>query len=90
MESVKLKIIIDPESPVALYRQIAGELRKQINEGTIDKGTFLPGERTLAKQLSVNRDVVRRAYIVLKDEKLVKPWKHLGYRVNRGAKSEEA
>lgn len=32
---------------------------------------MLPGERTLAKHLNVSRDVVHRAYKLLKEEKII-------------------
>lgn len=52
--------LADPERPV--YRQIADEIRAQIEAGELATGARLPAIRTLSGELGVNRDTVALAY----------------------------
>ncbi|GAA0626634.1 GntR family transcriptional regulator [Streptomyces crystallinus] len=64
----------DPESPRRgryLYRQIADELRKEINEGKYSQGQALPGEIQLTERFGVSRASVAKAMDVLKREGLI-------------------
>ncbi|MEU4350084.1 GntR family transcriptional regulator [Streptomyces sp. NPDC023838] len=63
-----------PESPKRggyLYRQIADELRKEINEGKYRQGRALPGEFQLAERFGVSRASVAKAMELLKREGLI-------------------
>lgn len=57
--------------PRRLYRQIADQIRGLIRSGEFPKGSRLPPERDLAKQLGVSRPSVREALIALEVEGLV-------------------
>ncbi|HVE51612.1 MAG TPA: FadR/GntR family transcriptional regulator [Casimicrobiaceae bacterium] len=57
--------------PRRLYRQIADQIRALIRAGEFTKGSRLPPERDLAKQLGVSRPSVREALIALEIEGLV-------------------
>jgi DNA-binding transcriptional regulator YhcF (GntR family) len=48
------------EQPV--YRQIAAQIRRQIDEQKLAAGARLPAIRDLAKSLKVHRDTVAPAY----------------------------
>jgi GntR family transcriptional regulator len=52
-------------------RQIANELRAQINEGEISEGSRLPAVRVLAERYGVTRNTVTKAIQLLQNEGLV-------------------
>lgn len=58
----KTLIAVDKQARLALYLQIANAFIQQISAGVIAGGTKLPGSRTLAKMLTVNRRTVIAAY----------------------------
>ncbi|WP_409469039.1 GntR family transcriptional regulator [Streptomyces sp. HC307] len=64
-------MIIDREGPVPPYRQIADDLRRQIEDGTIPPGRRIPSMVELEQTYGVARDTLRKATQVLKDEGLV-------------------
>ncbi len=55
-------IIIEPESKVPVYRQIAISIINAIRSGTLKAGTHLPSSRELAKTLGVHRKTVIAGY----------------------------
>ena len=66
-----MRIPIDRDSPVALYRQIERFLREQIQTGALAPETRLPATRELAAGLGVSRITVTNAYAELEAEGLV-------------------
>ena len=54
-----------------LYQQVADQLRELIRSGELPRGSRLPPERDLARQLGVSRPVVREAMVVLEIARLV-------------------
>src|SRR5271154_1911920 len=54
-----------PVESQRLYERVAEQIGEQIRVGEIGPGQRLPSERDLAKQLGVNRAVVREAMIAL-------------------------
>lgn len=54
-----------------LYRQVADQIRSQIEHGRLAVGERLPGERELAEELGVSRPTVREALIALEVEGLI-------------------
>lgn len=61
-------IQLDPASSVPLYRQIAGQLRRQIALGALRPGDRLPAVRDLAVLVRVNRNTAARAIQQLEGE----------------------
>ncbi|MCR9138332.1 MAG: phosphonate metabolism transcriptional regulator PhnF [Alphaproteobacteria bacterium] len=59
---------MERQSGVALWRQIADQIRIAIGTGEFDDLSALPGEVALAKRFSVNRHTVRSAIASLKKE----------------------
>ncbi|MEM1248919.1 MAG: GntR family transcriptional regulator [Acidobacteriota bacterium] len=45
-----------------LYQQMIDQLRRRISSGRLSAGDRLPSVRTLAEELTVNRNTVSRAY----------------------------
>lgn len=66
-----MRIPLDRDSSVPLYRQIQQFLREQIRCGALLPETRLPASRELATSLGVNRITVTNAYAELEAEGLV-------------------
>lgn len=64
-------IVIDLDSTVPLYRQIADGVRALIARGLLAEGDALPSVRKLGEMLGVNLNTVAKAYRVLADEEVV-------------------
>ncbi|MFJ8074403.1 winged helix-turn-helix domain-containing protein [Streptomyces sp. NPDC096176] len=54
-----------------VHRRIAVALGRDIRDGRIEPGSRLPAERTLARRFGVNRQTVRVALQLLREEGLV-------------------
>jgi GntR family transcriptional regulator / MocR family aminotransferase len=72
-------ILIEEDSKVPVYRQIAISIINAIRNGTLKPGTHLPGSRELSKTLNVHRKTVIAAYEELEaqDWITVFPRKHV-------------
>lgn len=55
----------------ALYEQIADSIRAAIYDGTLHDGDKLPSIRELTEELDVSDITVKRAYSMLKNDRLV-------------------
>lgn len=53
--------MLNPNSPVPLYHQLAEMLQDQIRSGVFAPGDVLPSEIALAKQHEIGRPTVRQA-----------------------------
>lgn len=53
--------MLNPGSPVPLYRQLADELEARIRRGELAEGARLPGEHDLARTHRIGRPTVRQA-----------------------------
>ncbi|MET9189557.1 GntR family transcriptional regulator [Streptomyces tendae] len=71
-------MIIDREGPVPPYRQIADDLRRKIEDGTIPPGRRIPSIVEMEQEYEVARDTLRKATQVLKDEGLVETVNGMG------------
>jgi len=58
-------------SPVPIYEQIANEIKKEIESGSIKLGDPLPTIRGLASQLDIAVNTVARAYLELEKAGLI-------------------
>lgn len=66
-----MRIPIDKESVVPIYRQIQQFIAGQIEAGVMEPGTQLPSNRELSHLLGVSRIVVESAYAELESQGLV-------------------
>lgn len=66
-----MRIPIDRQSKVPLYRQIEDYLRQSILSGSLPPGAALPATRELARQLGVSRITVQNAYAGLESDGLI-------------------
>jgi len=64
-------VVIDPNSHVPIFEQIAANIRTGIAAGVHQPGEALPSLRALALELTVNPNTVKRAYETLEREGLV-------------------
>jgi len=62
---MSLSIVIDRTANLAIYQQIAGQIREEIGSGRLPPGSRLPTVRQMAEQLSVTRLTVQNAYTEL-------------------------
>jgi len=62
---------IERRSETPLFKQIAAQLRRQIEQGNLRLGDIMPGERELADALKVSRMTLRAAIDELVDEGLL-------------------
>jgi DNA-binding GntR family transcriptional regulator len=62
--------MIDYDSPVAPYRQVAGILRARIESGDLGPGSRLPSIATLTQEYGVARTTAAKALRLLVDEGL--------------------
>jgi GntR family transcriptional regulator/MocR family aminotransferase len=67
----KMRIALDRESCIPLYRQIETYLRQAIGSGGLPPGARLPATRELAQDLGVSRLTVETAYAELRADGLV-------------------
>lgn len=66
-----MRIPIDRDSSVPLYRQIERTLREAIRSGALAADTRLPATRQLAEELGVSRITVKNAYAELEGDGLI-------------------
>ena len=59
---------IDYDVATPVYRQLAGILRRRIEDGRIRPGHAIPSEKLLEQEFGVARNTARKAIAVLRDE----------------------
>lgn len=62
---------VDRSESVAVFEQVAGEIRRAILDGEARPGERLPPAKDLAAELGVNTNTVLRALRLLRDEGLL-------------------
>lgn len=81
---------IDHASPVTLAEQLAIQVRRDIDAGTLTPGTPLPPARELAAALGINMHTVLRAYHALHDEGVLEMRRGRGAWISATAKPGRA
>ena len=76
---------IDPDNGVAIYDQIARQVKYAVAKGALRVGELVPSVRELALKLAVNPNTVARAYRDLQDEGVLETLRGEGLRVARQA-----
>jgi GntR family transcriptional regulator len=71
-------MIIDREGPVPPYLQIAADIRRKIEDGTIPPGRRIPSTVEMEQEYEVARDTLRKATKLLKDEGLIESVRGMG------------
>jgi len=72
---------VNKDESVALYEQVAAEIRRAIADGEAVPGERLPSAIDLAEVLGVNKNTVIRALHILRDEGLLDFTRGRGVRV---------
>lgn len=78
MSALQVKVMIDRQSPVPLYHQLAEQLSNAITIGQLQPGDPFENEIAVAERLQVSRPTVRRAIQELVDQGLVVRRRGLG------------
>ncbi|WP_139487878.1 PLP-dependent aminotransferase family protein [Brevibacillus dissolubilis] len=73
----------DRDSDIPVYQQIADFIEKRIMYGEYPPGSVLPSERSLAKNLNVNRGTIIVAYDILHSKGIVERIKGSGTKVSK-------
>ena len=73
-------VSINDQDPRPVYIQIVNQIKEHIQKGNLKSGDELPSVRELSASLGINMHTVRRAYGVLRDQKI------LTFRLGRQAK----
>lgn len=68
-----MRLVIEREGEVPIYRQIEQQLRESILAGVLPPGSRLPASRRLAGDLGVSRITVEAAYAELEAQGLIAP-----------------
>jgi GntR family transcriptional regulator len=69
---------IDTSSRLAIYRQLAGQLREAIARGSLQPDNRLPSVRELSRSLVINPNTVARVYTELEREGILSTRPGLG------------
>ena len=77
------RLVIDRNSPIPLYFQVAQHLESAISSGELPIGSLLQNEVDLAQSLGLSRPTMRRAMQHLVDKGLVTRRRGIGTRVVR-------
>jgi len=62
---------IDAHNGLAVYDQIARQVKFAVADGVISAGELVPSVRELARELAINPNTVARAYRQLQDEEVL-------------------
>ena len=81
--SIRLKRNTDE----TLNAQVLRQINDSIKSGKLKPGASLPSTQSLGKQLGISPETVRRAYVQLRDKKLITRKDGLGYQV-RGSNAK--
>lgn len=76
---------IDPENGVAIYDQIARQVKYAVANGALRAGELVPSVRELAMLLAVNPNTVSKAYRDLQNEAVLEAMRGEGLRVAKQA-----
>lgn len=79
---------INPNSPVAIYRQVMEQTKQAITLGVLKPGDLLPSVRTLSAALQVNPMTISKAFSNLESESVLVRKKGIGMIVNQQQTAE--
>ena len=77
---------IDAHNGLAVYDQIARQVKFSVADGVISSGELVPSVRELARELAINPNTVARAYRQLQEEKVLETVRGTGLAVSQGAR----
>ncbi len=77
---------IDPSNGLAIYEQIARQVKFAVASETLKPGELVPSVRELARELAINPNTVARAYRELQTEGVIDALRGTGLAVTSGAR----
>lgn len=60
-------IVISPQNPDPMYKQVTDQIKDAIASGTLEPETKLPSIREMAKELKISMITIKRAYADLEN-----------------------
>ena len=82
-----LKIQLDSNSQVAVYKQIMDGVENSIKTGACKSGDLLPSMNELSTELDISKETVKKAYFLLRDKGIIDSAQGKGYYI--AAQSEK-
>ncbi len=76
---------IEPNNGLAIYEQIARQVKFAVAGGSLRSGHMVPSVRELAKELAINPNTIARAYRQLQDDGVLEAVRGTGLEVAPGA-----
>ena len=76
---------VDPHNGLAIYDQIARQIKFAVAGGVLRTGEMVPSVRELARELAINPNTIARAYRQLQDDEVLQPVRGTGLEVASGA-----
>lgn len=76
---------IDPSNGLAIYEQIARQVKFAVASSSLRSGHLVPSVRELAKELAINPNTIARAYRQLQDDGVLEAVRGTGLEVAPGA-----
>ncbi len=76
---------IDPRNGLAIYEQIARQIKFAVAGGVLRSGELVPSVRELARELAINPNTIARAYRHLQEDRVLAPVRGTGLEVAGGA-----
>jgi len=66
-----LKIKVDVNSEIPVYKQLIQTVQNLINANEIKGGDFLPSMNQLSEELQISKETVKKAYSILRDKEFI-------------------
>ena len=85
---MSLQFKIDPGSQMPVYKQIINQVQDNIYKGDFKVGDFLPSMNELANELQISKETVKKAYSILRDNKLIDSAQGKGFYITNNRKSK--
>jgi len=79
---------VDTRSGLAVYDQIARQVKFAVADGALRSGDLVPSVRELARELAINPNTVARAYRQLQDDGIVEPVRGTGLAIASAARRQ--
>ncbi len=76
---------IDPRNGLAIYEQIARQIKFAVAGGVLRSGELVPSVRELARELAINPNTIARAYRHLQEDRVLALVRGTGLEVAAGA-----
>lgn len=68
---MKLKIEVDTQSQIPVYKQLIQALQDLVNAGEYKEGEFIPSMNELANELEISKETVKKAYSILRGKGII-------------------